>query len=80
MLVAFEFLRVRQLAAASQKAILRFARGSVGAERFRRGCAGRRRGRACQALGGFGDLQPSDEPFQIALLFGLKVARDRLAS
>ena len=83
MLLALEFLRVGQLAAGREHAVLRLERGGVGADRLRRGGrqprpAGFRR--AGEPFRRLGDLQAGGEAFQIAFLFGLEVAGCRLAS
>ncbi len=77
MLLALEFLRVGQLAAGLEHAVLRFQSGGVGADRLRRGGGSRprqSRGRAGKTFRRARDLQAGGEALQIALLFGLEVA------
>ena len=77
MLLALELLRVGQLAAGLEHAILRLERRRVGTDRLgrrRRQPAGRAGKRARKPLRRLGDLQAGDKAFQIALLFGLEVA------
>ncbi len=82
MLLALELLRVRQLAAGLEHAVLRLERGGIGTDRLRRGRSERPRqpgGRAGEALCRLGDLQTGGKALQIALLFGLEVAGCRCA-
>ena len=75
MLLALELLRIGELAAGSEHAILRLER-----RRIRTGRLRQRGGRAGEApapptlFGRLGDLQAGDEAFEITLLFGLEVA------
>ena len=82
MLLALELLRVGQLAAGLEHAVLRLERGGIGADRLRRGGGKRPRqacGRAGEPLRRLGDLQTGGKALQIALLFGLEVAGCRCA-
>ena len=81
MLLALELLRVGQLAAGLEHAVLRLERGGVGADRFGRRCSRRSRqsgGRAGKSFRGARDLQTGGEALQVTLLFGLEVAGCRL--
>ena len=80
MLLALELLRIGQLAAGREHAVLRLERGGIRADRLgaQRAAAAAAGGAAPAALRRLGDLQAGDEAFQIALLFGLEVAGCRL--
>ncbi len=80
MLFALELLRVRQLAAGLEHAVLRLERGGIGPDRLRRGQRPRQPGgRTSEPLRRLGDLQAGGKALQIALLFGLEVAGCRCA-
>ena len=74
MLLALEFFRIRKFTAARENAVLRLEPGCVRPGRFggSGGSAGSRG--AADALCRLGDLDASDEAFQVAFLFGIEIA------
>jgi hypothetical protein len=78
--LAFEFFRIRKLAAGFDGAVLRAQGRRIRADRFRwpgrtiRGRGGQRSIAVCRTQS-LGDLQSGHQAFKVALLFWLEIAR-----
>ena len=74
MLLALELLLIGEFLAGGEDAVLRLEPGGIGPDRLGRRRGGPARRRRRNAFRRLGDLHAGDEPFQVALLFGVEIA------